>query len=91
MSMLKDKAKIKELRAKWKMGKDFSELTTGEQARFIWWIITGNPRGLYFVYMQVMFAKEAKITYDMAKEKDKAVIILTLANSGYYKYPPSRC
>ena len=89
MRMLKDKPKIKGLKAKWKMGKDFSKLTTGEQTRFIWWIITGNPRGLYFIYMQVMFAKEAKITYDMARTKDKDVITLALTNAGYYKYPSS--
>lgn len=89
--MLKDKAKIKELRSKWRMGKDFSSLKAKEQARFIWWILTGNPRGLYFIYCQVFFAKEARIAYDDAKSKDKGVLLIALLNFGYYKHPPRKC
>lgn len=84
--MKKNKPNIEALKKEWKLGKDFAMLNNKEFARFVWWIITSNPRGLMFLFSQVKFGKSAKFAYQDAMG-DKNAIILTLTNAGYYTYP----
>lgn len=84
--MIKNKPNIKALKQAWKYPKDFDSLTTSEQLRFIWWHITGNPRGLIFLMLQVKFTYTTREAYDKAAKNDKLAITMTLAHSGYYSY-----
>ena len=84
--MRKNKPNIEALKREWKIGKDFNMLTIGQQIRFIWWIITSNPRGIFFLVEQVKFGKNSIVAYSSALS-NKDTIIIKLTKMGYYNYP----
>ncbi len=83
--MRKNKKNIQSLRKEWKVPQDFEKLSWGEQLRFSWWIIRGNPRGIFFLFQQVKMGKSSRDAYDSAKG-EKNAITLALAKAGYYLF-----